>query len=170
LKYGRSKFKLQILEYCSPEVLLKIEQYYIILLKPEYNILQEAGSRMGFKHVAETKAKMSEAKKGNKNPFFCKTHTQETKAKLRAAALGRKLSEDTKAKMSEAKKGNKNMSEANGTAVEVLDLETNVKQTFFSIRMAAIAVGVAHSTVLRYLTAGVPYKDRYVFITKSYKR
>jgi group I intron endonuclease len=50
-----------LLEYCSPEALLERETYYIFLLKAEYNILQESGSRMGFKHYSETKAKMSEA-------------------------------------------------------------------------------------------------------------
>jgi group I intron endonuclease len=50
-----------LLKYCSPEALLERETYYIFLLKAEYNILQEAGSRMGFKHYSETKAKMSEA-------------------------------------------------------------------------------------------------------------
>ena len=38
LKYGHSKLSLTILEYCSPEKCLEREQYYIDLLKPEYNI------------------------------------------------------------------------------------------------------------------------------------
>ena len=47
LKYGYSNFELEILEYCDPENLIKREQYYIDLLKPEYNILKIAGSRLG---------------------------------------------------------------------------------------------------------------------------
>jgi len=38
LKYGYSNFSLHILEYCEPSILIKREQYYINLLKPEYNI------------------------------------------------------------------------------------------------------------------------------------
>ena len=38
LKYGYSNFSLDILEYCELDVLIKREEYYINLLKPEYNI------------------------------------------------------------------------------------------------------------------------------------
>ena len=51
LKYGNSKFKLDILEYCAPEDCIKREQYYLDLLKPKYNILKIAGSSLGHKHT-----------------------------------------------------------------------------------------------------------------------
>lgn len=38
LKYGYSNFSLDILEYCEPDLLIKREQYYVDLFKPEYNI------------------------------------------------------------------------------------------------------------------------------------
>jgi group I intron endonuclease len=38
LKYGYSNFSLDILEYCEKDVLIEREQYYIDLIKPEYNI------------------------------------------------------------------------------------------------------------------------------------
>lgn len=38
LKYGYSNFTLDILEYCELNVLIEREEYYINLLKPEYNI------------------------------------------------------------------------------------------------------------------------------------
>ena len=50
LKYGYSSFKLDILEYCNPLVLIKREQYYIDHFTPEYNILKTAGSLLGFRH------------------------------------------------------------------------------------------------------------------------
>lgn len=55
LKYGYSNFKLEILEYCEPSVLIKREQYYLDNLKPEYNVLKIAGSILGFKHSEYTK-------------------------------------------------------------------------------------------------------------------
>lgn len=58
LKYGYSNFNLDILEYCEPSILIQREQYYIDLLKPEYNILKVAGNRLGSKHSEATKAKM----------------------------------------------------------------------------------------------------------------
>jgi predicted GIY-YIG superfamily endonuclease len=42
LKYGRSFFTLEIIEYCDPEVRFKRETCYLKLLKPEYNIILEA--------------------------------------------------------------------------------------------------------------------------------
>jgi group I intron endonuclease len=57
LKNGYSNFSLEILEYCSPENAISREQYYIDLLKPDYNILRTAGSFLGFKHSEETLAK-----------------------------------------------------------------------------------------------------------------
>jgi len=50
-KYGYSNFSLEILEYCLVSDLLKREDYYIKQLKPDYNILQEAGSSLGYKHT-----------------------------------------------------------------------------------------------------------------------
>jgi group I intron endonuclease len=65
-----------------PKDVIKREQYYLDLFKPEYNILKVAGSLLGFKH------------------------SEKTKAQIRAKALGRKISEETKAKMSVSKMGN----------------------------------------------------------------
>jgi len=58
LKHGYSYFKLEILEYCTEDKIRDREQYYIDLLKPEYNILQTAGSSLGFKHSEEGLAKL----------------------------------------------------------------------------------------------------------------
>ena len=94
-------------------VILAREQYYINLFKPEYNLLQMAGYPLGYKHTEETRAKMSlvrflrhketfktcgarAAKLGQNNYMYGKTHSEETKAKLRL----RKHSEETKAKLS----------------------------------------------------------------------
>lgn len=55
LKYGYSKFQLDILEYCQPIDLIKREQYYFDNLNPKYNILKVAGSSFGFKHSEATK-------------------------------------------------------------------------------------------------------------------
>lgn len=54
LKYNYSNFNLEILEYCNNEYLKIREQYYLDLLKPEYNICKTAGSMLGFKHSLKT--------------------------------------------------------------------------------------------------------------------
>lgn len=55
LEYGYYSFKLEILEYCEPNVLIEREQYYLDNLKPEYNVLKKAGSMLGFRHSEYTK-------------------------------------------------------------------------------------------------------------------
>ena len=45
LKYGYDNFTLEILEYCSIDILIEREQYYINYFKSEYNILKAANSR-----------------------------------------------------------------------------------------------------------------------------
>jgi hypothetical protein len=54
LKHGYSNFNLEILEYCDKEYLINREQYYLNLLKPEFNICKIAGSMLGFKHSKKT--------------------------------------------------------------------------------------------------------------------
>lgn len=77
LKYGHSNFILDIIEYCehNKDILLNREQYYIDLLKPEYNILQKAGSVLGFKHSKSIIEYRRLVQKG-------RIHTEETKLKM----------------------------------------------------------------------------------------
>jgi hypothetical protein len=71
-------------------------------------------SRFGVKHSDESKAKLSEANKGENNPRFGVIPSEETRAKLSAANKGEKNpmfgvipSEETRAKLSAALKGTK---------------------------------------------------------------
>ena len=67
-KYGLEKFIFNIIDTCEPseELLLALEQKYIDLLNPEYNIARVAGTTRGVKLSAESKRKMSIAGKGRK--------------------------------------------------------------------------------------------------------
>lgn len=47
VKYGYARVSFEILEYCNKNDVLVREQYYLDLLKPEYNILRIAGSSLG---------------------------------------------------------------------------------------------------------------------------
>lgn len=82
LKYGYSNFSLFILEYCEPNNCLIREQYYLDTLLPEYNILQKAGSSLGYKHTDEAKALISAANKG-------KVRTPEQMANFVASVISR---------------------------------------------------------------------------------
>jgi hypothetical protein len=68
IKYGISKFKLEILVYCSKKKCIKLEQKYINLLKPEYNILKVAGSPLGVIRSEETRACMMGNSNGKNQP------------------------------------------------------------------------------------------------------
>ncbi len=79
----------------------------------------EGGRGAGFKHSNESRKKMSEAMKGDKNPFHGKKHTKEARNKMSQSRIGsknyyfgkkthnygKKTSEETKAKISKALKG-----------------------------------------------------------------
>ena len=76
LKHSNENFTLDILEYCKLDILIEREQYYMDLLKPEYNILKPANSRIGSKHSLKTRALMSIKQRGLNNPSFGKTLSQ----------------------------------------------------------------------------------------------
>ena len=60
LKYGHSSLREEILVYCPIISLTEREQFYMDLLIPEYNILKNAYSLLGFKHSQETMLKLKE--------------------------------------------------------------------------------------------------------------
>lgn len=104
-KYGESAFVFSVLERVEAENLLEHEQHYLDTWIPEYNILQTAGSPLGFRHTPEARAKMSAAMTGERNPNYGKHPSEETLAKLSAVRMGHPVSAETRKKMSEAHKG-----------------------------------------------------------------
>lgn len=59
LKNGYDNFTLEILEHCDPDQCIEREDYYINLLKPDYNICPKAGSSFGRTTSEDTKMKLS---------------------------------------------------------------------------------------------------------------
>jgi len=152
LKYGYSNFCLEILEYCKPLDVVKREQYYIDLLKPGYNILQKAGSLLGFKHSEETLAKMKERK-----------HSEETLAKMKE----RKHSEETRAKISIAKAGKPKPEGAGKPSqrIEVIDIQNHITTKYDSMALAALALDIKPSQISMFFNRNQkkPYQGRYIF-------
>lgn len=62
-KYGIEKFYYQILEVCSPDNCIKREQYWIDLLKPDYNSCKVANSTLGTECSKEKAEKISKSNK-----------------------------------------------------------------------------------------------------------
>jgi group I intron endonuclease len=87
-KYGPNNFVFLILQYCDriEDVCLGLEQHYLDLFKPKYNILKVAGSSQGFKHSPETIAKLKLRHAGNLHPRF-NTKVSEQQKMLTSIAL-----------------------------------------------------------------------------------
>ena len=162
LKYGYINFSLDILEYCKIDLLIKIEQYYFDLLKPEYNILKVANSRLGSKQSEATKIKISNSNKGKHQHFFGKTHTHETRQKiglslksLRVNIIPRVVTIDTRLKLSLRSKG---------VSVKVFNKSNNLVKEFPTITSTAKYFNISNRTVSRYLENNKFYNG---FIFKS---
>ena len=87
-KYGLNNFVFLILQYCDriEDVCLGLEQHYLDLFKPKYNILKIAGSSQGFKHSPETLAKLKIRYAGKLHPRF-NTKVSEQQKMLTSIAL-----------------------------------------------------------------------------------
>lgn len=90
-KYGEDSFNYQILTEgdFTDEELNELECMYIQLFGSHlhtqgrgYNLAFGGNTRRGFKHTIETRKKMSESRIGEKNGFYGKKHTEETKRKI----------------------------------------------------------------------------------------
>ncbi len=171
------------------ELTLFLEQFYILLYNPEYNVLKVAGSTVGRIFSEESRDKMRLAAlardiRGENNPMFGLSHSKETREILSKQKLGRILSEDVKAKISAALSGENHprygkthtqesieqnmLSQDSRQEIEVLDLETNIKTVYPSKRAAARALEISSATIDGYFrytpknSEKKPCKGRYV--------
>lgn len=102
-KYGKDSFVFEVLAHCPPEYLIKLEQWFLDNLKPEYNVSVTANCfyNFGYKHTEETRKKISKANKGKKKPdSYLATRigvprTEETRKKISESNMGRIHSSNT---------------------------------------------------------------------------
>jgi len=142
LKYSYNNFKLEIIEYCEQDLLISREQYYINMLKPEYNICKIAGLTLGKRHSESTKQKIRNSTTGKNHYLFGKHRTYEmpieTKLKLSLVSIG--------------------------LNVKVFDLENNLIKEFPSINRAAKYFDVSSTTINKAIKKGRRYLN---FLFKS---
>lgn len=160
IKYGYSNFNLDILEYCEPNLLIEREQYYIDLLKPQYNILKIAGNRLGSKQSEETKAKMSISNKGKNHYFYGKMHTYETRKKI-SLTLKSLLNVKNKPKIVTLETRLKMSLRCHGVSVKLYK-DNNFIKEFPTITSVGKYFNVSDRTIRRYLESGKSYND-YIF-------
>lgn len=191
-KYGHDNFSLHILEYVEKDkkdLLLKKEQYYLDSLLPEYNILDKAGSSLGYQHTEETKLLLSEMKTGMydgvNNPFYGKTHTDEFKSEMREFQLSRENhpfsvsgenainsgkihSGETKLQMSLDRLGENNPGYGRTTAtppmkVSVFSPDGDLIKEYDSLRKAAAGENSSIQTIKKYASSQDLFNDKYRF-------
>ena len=165
LKYGYENFNIEILEYCRADELVAREQYYLDLIKPEYNILTTAYSLLGFKHSPENIAK-----------FKLKKISQEHKDILSLTHLGKIVSQETRDKLSLAttnyKKDNPLSPEAlanikaktterEGVPVSLLNTQTNEVVDFPTLTQAGEYLGVKRQAIRNAINRGSLIKGLY---------
>jgi len=100
-KYGEGAFRFEVLEEWEPEFCVSMEQWWINMLRPEYNHRSVAQANLGVIPSEETRARISNSKRG-------KSQTPEHIAKRVAANTGKKRSLESRAAISAALKGRKN--------------------------------------------------------------
>jgi len=128
------------------------------LLTPEYNILKNAYSLLGFKHSQETILKLKE-----------KVISPEHKKILSSIHTGKVVNEDTRKKLAAAtanhRKGNTLSEEAlenlrvkttlrEGVAVSVLNTETNEIKSFTNQTEAGVFLGISRQAVYNAIKRG----------------
>ncbi len=141
-KYGESEFEFTVLEHCSPEWCLVIEQIYINKFRPSlrengFNLAPNVWSALGVKRSDEFKRNLSESRLGVKRPAWVvkkilptliknaanpvtqekmsawkRRHWQQMTADEKAAKLAALSSPSARAKMSASRTGKKRSEEA----------------------------------------------------------
>lgn len=152
-KHGISNFTFIVVEFVEqlPELsskenkanILAREQVHLDWLfslpkQYRFNFAPTAGSCLGVIRSAETKAKMSAAWTGEKNPYFGKTGTNHPKFGLPGVKPSHTIQ------------------------VSLLNINTLETTLFESQRDAAKSIGVSHKTVQRAMKSGMLIKGVYV--------
>lgn len=96
-KHGEENFKFEILSTCPKEYVLKLEQWFIDNLNPDYNVCKIAGSNLGTKRTEEHKLIKSICQKDKwKNEEYRKKHLESLSKNWRRGSSHRmaKLTEE----------------------------------------------------------------------------
>lgn len=164
-KYGLENFAFLILEYYPGFIkkenltgahikLLELETSWIQKLNPEYNILNIAGSSLGYKHTKKTREKMKE-NYSQKRKDFCKNLN-----------LNKSFSKEKKTFLSKlAKLHNQNLklrerlSKLASKPIILYNLDGTIHSKYNSIRIMAKSFKCCNKTINKALKKGTVFKN-----------
>ena len=157
LKHGHANFSLAILEICSDNsdyepsksYILGREAYYLDwALKTyglgTYNVLNQPGSSLGFKHSLDTLEKLSQMRKGALNPMYNKPKSKEFLEH-----------------MNKSIKGEDNPRYGKGKTIYVYNKNHELINSFTSLSAAMEGLNTHNYTINAYLDTGKLFKDTY---------
>lgn len=168
LHYLHSSFSLAILEYIDTtnlskaevrKLILEREQYYLDSLSPEYNLLKEAGSSLGYKHSPETIEKLSRRS-------LTEEHKRKISEAIKGKNLGKSHSPETLRKMVLASKGKNNKKVFVYTKDPVTN-KTILYKCFDSCSDAAKELKRANSAISRCLDNGKLLQKKWLLYSKA---
>lgn len=141
-KYGRDAFIFEVRLTCPKEDLLGYEQMLLDEIAGLYNSTKTAGSSLGVKHSAETRARMSEAaKKRSADPAWRARHSARLKKHFENTAARALASEKAKKRFSMPEERAKAAEQAK---VRVYTPETRARMSAAQRARFATPEGKAH--------------------------
>jgi group I intron endonuclease len=146
IKNGLNNFSFLILQFCEPseEICLGLEQNYLDLHNPEYNLLKLAGSSQGFKHSPDTIANLKKTHAGKLHPRFNKNVSDEQK---KLTSLSLKQFYETHEHHAKGKKGKLSSQYGIGGIEIIMTNESGEVISFPSINSARIHFKVRFTTI-----------------------
>jgi group I intron endonuclease len=155
-KYGWSKHKFEIVEFCNESELYLKERYYGEI----FDVLSDNGLNLILPKVGdykvgvseETRKKMSESKKGELNTFYGKKHTKESREKIRLSRIG-------KAPYNKGIKGGTNIHASKC----VLDIETGILYNSCK-ECSEYNPYYKYSTLRSRLNGGLENKTKFIYV------
>lgn len=136
-KCGIKEYYVSILEICEPDECIEREQYWIDLLKPNYNLLKIAGSSKGRICLNETREKIS---KSNKE-FWKNNRDKMIESFKKRVFTPRKKGYKLNKRKIYSEEGYKSL--VKSTSKRVIDLETNI--TYDSLKQLSEAININYT-------------------------